>query len=102
MYSSVIVLFLLLIEIVVMVAWFVVFFLGGAVVSKYLYCVSLFQFFTLLHTCKILCNVCVRVWGGGRAGALNDESIYTHTYTHTHSLSLSFLPPLYLLSLIHI
>ena len=28
---------------------------------------------------------------GGGAGALNDESIYTHTYTHTHSLSL--LPP---------
>ena len=31
---------------------------------------------------------------GGGAGALNDESIYTHTYTHTHSLSLSLpLPP---------
>ena len=27
---------------------------------------------------------------GGGAGALNDESIYTHTYTHT--LSLSSLP----------
>ena len=25
--------------------------------------------------------------GGGGAGALNDESIYTHTYTHTLSLS---------------
>ncbi len=24
---------------------------------------------------------------GGGAGALNDESIYTHTYTHTLSLS---------------
>ena len=32
----------------------------------------------------------VGVWG---AGALNDESIYTHTYTHTHTLSLSLLPP---------
>ena len=33
--------------------------------------------------------------GGGRgAGALNDESIYTHTYTHTLSLSLSSLPTL--------
>ena len=31
-----------------------------------------------------------RKWRG--AGALNDESIYTHTYTHT--LSLSSLPPL--------
>ena len=33
-----------------------------------------------------------KVWGGGGAGALNDESIYTHTYTH--ALSLSSLPPL--------
>ena len=35
---------------------------------------------------------------GGGAGALNDESIYTHTYTHTLSLlppplSLSLSPP---------
>ena len=38
--------------------------------------------------------------GGGGAGALNDESIYTHTYTHTLSLSppspsLSPSPPPY-------
>ena len=35
--------------------------------------------------------------GGGGAGALNDESIYTHIHTHPHSLSLSSLsslPPL--------
>ena len=30
---------------------------------------------------------------GGGAGALNDESIYTHTYTHTLSLSLLTPPP---------
>ena len=33
---------------------------------------------------------------GGGAGALNDESIYTHIYTHTHTLSLS--PPFLSLS----
>ncbi len=35
--------------------------------------------------------------GGGGAGALNDESIYTYTYTHSLSppspLSLSLFPP---------
>ena len=29
---------------------------------------------------------------GGGAGALNDESIYTHTYAHTLSLSPSLSP----------
>ena len=36
---------------------------------------------------------------GGGAGALNDESIYTHIYTHTHTHTHSLSPPSPFLSL---